>query len=64
MGNRVGRILYFERERKKMMKMGGGNRKRKRFLIKEILRKRTVGSEKGTWNEIGGKDSLLEEMDK
>ncbi len=35
-------------------------RKRKRILIKEILRKKTIESEKG----IGGKDALLEEMDK
>jgi hypothetical protein len=44
-----------------MMKMGEENRKRKRTLIKEILRKKTIGSEKGTVREgIGRKDTLSE----
>jgi hypothetical protein len=63
MGNRVGRILYFERERKKMMKMGEENRKRKRILIKEILRKKTIGSEKGTVRDRKERH-IVREMDK
>jgi hypothetical protein len=47
-GREIGQDFWVAREREQMVKMKEEKRKRKRILRKEILRKKTIGSYKGT----------------